>query len=292
MPLLPPPPSYAPEYCNDQYNNGLRVSDVRAILTRWQADAQRARDEMVMQADIAYGDDATETFDLFEPTPLDAKPAPLLVFIHGGYWRSLSKNDFSWIARSYVARGIKVAILDYGLAPRFPLERIVRQHLRAIAFLWLGAARFGVDPQRIVVAGHSAGGHLTAMMLAARWDAYDPRLPRRLLAGGVAVSGLFDLEPIRHAPYLNADLQLTLDRVAPLSPLYMTPASSAPLITAVGGDESREFRRQTRELGMAWASVLREDVSLPGGDHFTACERFAKPGERLFEATTELCNGD
>jgi arylformamidase len=289
MSLLPPPPSYSPDYCNDQYNNGLRVPDVGGILTRWQADAARARDELVMQADIAYGDDATETFDLFEPSTRDARPAPLLVFIHGGYWRSLSKNDFSWIARAYVARGIKVAILDYGLAPAFPLERIVRQHLRAIAFLWLNAARFGIDSQRIVVSGHSAGGHLTAMMLAARWDQYDPRLPRRLLAGGVAVSGLFDLEPVRHAPYLNADLQLTLDRVAPLSPLYMTPASSAPLITAVGGDESGEFLRQTRELGMAWADVLREDVPLPGGDHFTACECFATAGERLFEATVELC---
>ena len=93
-----------------------------------------------LQSDLAYGDDTTETFDLFEPTqPRDARPAPLLVFIHGGYWRSLSKNDFSWIARSYVERGVKVAILDYGLAPRYPLERIVRQHLQAIAFLWLNA---------------------------------------------------------------------------------------------------------------------------------------------------------
>ena len=291
MSLLPPPPSYAPDYCNDQYNNGLRVPDVRSILTRWQADAARARDQLAMRAAIAHGDDPTETFDLFGPAPGDARPAPLLVFIHGGYWRSLSKNDFSWIARSYVARGIQVAILDYGLAPRFPLEGIVRQHLRAIAFLWLNAARFGVDPRRIVVAGHSAGGHLTAMMLAARWDDYDPRLPRQLLAGGVAVSGLFDLEPVRHAPYLNADLRLTLDRVAPLSPLYMTPASPAPLITAVGGDESDEFQRQTREFGIAWQDVLREDVALPGGDHFTACERFATPGERLFEATVELVSG-
>lgn len=292
MPLLPPPPAYPPDYCNDQYNNGLRVPDVRGILTRWQADAAQARNTLAMQADIAYGDDPTETFDLFGPTPSAAPPAPLLVFVHGGYWRSLSKRDFSWIARPYVARGIKVAIVDYGLAPCFPLERIVRQHLRALAFLWLNAARFGADPRRIVVAGHSAGGHLTAMMLAARWDQYDPRLPRDLLAGGVAVSGLYDMEPIRHAPYLNADLQLTLDRVAPLSPLYMTPASSAPLVTAVGGDESDEFRRQTRELDIAWAAVLREDVPLPGGDHFTACERFATVGERLFEATVELCNGD
>ena len=106
----------------------------------------------------------------------------------------------------------------------------------------------------------------------------------------VAISGLFDMEPLRHTPYLNADLHLTLDRVAPLSPLYMKPSTDAPLVTAVGGDESDEFKRHTREIGIAWSRVIREDVPLPGADHFSACERFAQPGERLFEATMELCD--
>ena len=128
------------------------------------------------------------------------------------------------------------------------------------------------------------------MMLAARWRDYrSVACPPTSLRGGVAISGLYDLEPMRHTPYLNADLQLTLDRVAPLSPLYMTPATEAPLITAVGGDESDEFKRHNREIGLAWSRVLREDVPLPGDNHFTACERFATPGDRLFEATAELC---
>jgi arylformamidase len=289
MPLLPPPPSYAPEYCNDQYNNGKRVADVGAILIEWRARAAAARRSTRCRADMPYGDSAAETFDLFEDPARGRVAQPLLVFIHGGYWRSLSKNDFSWVAPAYVASGVKVAVVDYGLAPAVPLEEIVRQNLRAIATMWGDAARLGIDRTRIVVSGHSAGGHLTAMMLAARWDEFDPALPRDLVHGGVALSGVFDLEPVRHAPYLNADLQLTLDRIAPLSPLYMTPASAAPLITAVGGDESEEFRRQTREFGIAWKNVLREDVPLPGANHFTACERFATPGERLFEATMELC---
>jgi arylformamidase len=257
MPLLPPPPSYPPAWCNAQYNNGLRVANVGDILVDWRARASAARATTRHRTAIAYGDDATETFDLFEPSTRSTEPAPLLVFIHGGYWRSLSKNEFSWVAPEYVRRGVKVAVVDYGLAPRYPLETIVRQNLRAIAWMWLNAARLGVAPDRIVVAGHSAGGHLTAMMLAARWSAYDARLPDDLLRGGVAISGLFDLEPIRHAPYLNGDLLLTLDRVAPLSPLYMTPASAAPLIMAVGGDESDEFLRHTRELGIASARTSR-----------------------------------
>ncbi len=288
---LPPPPSYPPAFCNDQYDNGRRVAGLPAILADWRARATTARRTTRHRPSLGYGLGPAETFDLFEPDDDATRDRPLLVFIHGGYWRSLSKDDFAWIAPAYVARGAKVAVVDYGLAPRVPLETIVRQNLRALATMWLNAERLGIARDRIVVSGHSAGGHLTAMMLAARWPAYDPRLSTNLLRGGVAISGLFDLEPIRHAPYLNADLQLTLDRVAPLSPLYMTPASDAPLVTAVGGDESDEFRRHTRELGVAWSSVLREDVPLPGANHFTACERFATPGERLFEATMELLAG-
>ena len=285
---LPPPPPYPPAFGNDQYNNGLRVPSVGAILARWQRQAADARATVRLRAGISYGTDPIETFDLFEP-PRAAGPAPVLVFIHGGYWRSLTKAEFSWIAPGFVERGIKVAVVDYGLAPRTPMEAIVRQNLAAVAHLWSNAKSLGVDRARIVVAGHSAGGHLAAMMLAARWPTWDALLPADVLRGGVAISGLYDMEPLRHTPYLNADLQLTLDRVAPLSPLYMTPATDAPLITAVGGDESDEFRRHNREIGLAWADVLREDVPLPGDDHFSAVEKLATRGHPLFEAAAGLC---
>jgi arylformamidase len=288
MPLLPPPPSYPPAFGNDQYNNGLRVQSVGQLLMNWKARAAATRKVVRMRAGISYGTDATESFDLFEPKR-SSGPLPVLIFIHGGYWRSLSKAEFSWIAADYVGRGVKVAVVDYGLSPKCPMETIVRQNLAAIAHIWTNARNLGVARDAIVVSGHSAGGHLTAMMMAARWPSYDARLPADVLRGGVAISGLYDMEPIRNTPYLNADLLLTLDRVAPLSPLYMTPATKAPLITAVGGEESDEFKRHNREIGIAWSSVLREDVPLPGDNHFTACERFATAGHRLFEATVELC---
>lgn len=288
--LLPPPPSYTPDFCNAEYNNGLRVPNVGTILKRWQRAASDARDAHVPKT-LRYGPDPAETLDLYSPKRAQ-RSSPLLVFVHGGYWRSLSKSDFSWTAPPYVDAGIRVAVVDYGLTPRYPLETIVRQNLAAIAHLWLHADELGVARDAIVVSGHSAGGHLAAMMLAARWPALDERLPADVLAGGVAISGLYDLEPVRHAPYLNADLQLTLDRVAPLSPLYMTPATDAPLITAVGADESDEFRRHNREIGIAWSRVLRADVPMPGDNHFTACEHFADPRHRLFEATLGLCTDD
>ncbi len=287
---LPPPPSYPPAFGNDQYDNGLRVPGTRDLLARWTEEAAAARASLASRLDIACGSTPSERFDLFEPART-TKPLPVLVFIHGGYWRSLSKSVFSWIAPGYVERGIKVVVVDYALAPAVPMETIVRQNLAALAHVWTHARSLGIARDRIVVSGHSAGGHLTAMMMAARWRQYDPRLPADLLRGGVAISGLYDMEPIRHTPYLNGDLFLTLDRVAPLSPLYMTPATRAPLITAVGGDESDEFKRHDREIGIAWAANLREDVPLPGANHFTACERFATPGERLFDATVELCTG-
>jgi arylformamidase len=288
--LLPPPPPYPPAFCNAQYNNGLRVAGAKDILARWKERSAHARQTLRMRPGISYGTDPAESFDLFEPAR-STRPLPLLVFIHGGYWRSLSKAEFSWIAPAFVARGIKVAVIDYGLSPTYPMETIVRQNLSAISHLFHHAKSLGVARDAIVVSGHSAGGHLTAMMLAARWKTWDPRLPDDVLRGGVAISGLYDMEPIRHTPYLNGDLLLTLDRVAPLSPLYMTPSTSAPLITAVGGDESDEFKRHNREIGIAWSHVLREDVPLPGANHFTACEHFAEPGHRLFEATAELCLG-
>ncbi|MEO8936729.1 MAG: alpha/beta hydrolase [Burkholderiaceae bacterium] len=286
--LLPAPPAYSAEFGNDQYNNGLRVASVGDILSRWNARSAAARDTLQVRLGIRYGHDASESIDLYEPKGATG-PLPLLVFIHGGYWRSLSKAAFAWIAPGYVDRGIKVAVIDYGLAPSYPMETIVRQNLSAIAHLWLNAKALGIARDAIVVSGHSAGGHLTAMMMAARWPLYRAHLPTDVVRGGVAISGLYDMEPLRHTPYLNKDLELTPDRVAPLSPLYMSPATDAPLITAVGGDESDEFRRHNREIGIAWTKVLREDVPLPGCNHFTACEAFAEPGNRLFEATVDLC---
>src|SRR5262249_37183495 len=150
----------------------------------------QARASLDARLDVSYGPTAAETLDFF---PAKGARAPLLLFLHGGYWRALDKEDFSWLAPCYVAADISVPIGNSGLAPATPLEEIVRQIRRACVWIYRNATNLNVDPNRLFCSGHSAGGHLTAMMLATNWPGLSPMLPGRLLCGALAISGLFDL---------------------------------------------------------------------------------------------------
>ena len=237
------------------------------------------------EIDLQYGTLNVERLDIFHAHESDA---PLLVFIHGGYWRSLDKSDFSWVAPPLLQHGIAVALTNYGLAPQTSIEDIVRQQLKALGWLYRNARQLRFNPDRIVVAGHSAGGHLTAMMMAALWQQLDSTLPSGLVKAGLAISGLFDLRPLVHAPFVNVDLKLDLRRAQALSPIKMPSATSAPLITAVGALESSEFKRQSLELGAAWSTNFVRHLELPHANHLTVCDEMANPGSPLFDATLEL----
>ncbi|HEY5635160.1 MAG TPA: alpha/beta hydrolase [Burkholderiaceae bacterium] len=279
---------YTEEFCNREYDNRALVPEYAQHFARWSEAARHARSVHMVLLDLYYGRTSNECIDLF---PAAEARGPLLVFIHGGYWRSLEKTDFSWVAPPFLARGVNVAVIDYDLAPAVSIREITIQVLRAIEWLWRGAQRYGFDPERIYVSGHSAGGHLTAMAMAAQWPRLAADLPADLVKGGVAVSGLYDLEPIRHASFLNADLKLDARSAFEASPAWMPPATRAPLITAVGGLESSEFHRQNRLIGERWAASLKADVPLPGRNHFTAVDALAEPGHALFEAAVALCGG-
>ncbi len=272
-----------------EYNNRELVPDHARWFERWTADSERARATMACRLDQRYGDSAGESMDIF---PARKGDGTCLLFIHGGYWRSLDKKDFSYLAPAWVGAGVSLAVVNYDLCPSVTIEEIVRQMLRASRWLWLHAADFGMDEDRLYVAGHSAGGHLTAMMMAALWSSFDARLPKDLFKGGLAVSGIYDLRPLVQAAWLNADLRLDEAAALKASPAFLPPATRAPVMTCVGGDESSEFRRQNALLGERWSGVLAEDIPMPGTHHFSVLDGLSEPGSALFEGARRLMRLD
>ncbi|MDK9704631.1 MAG: alpha/beta hydrolase [Sulfuritalea sp.] len=274
-----------PEHLDRQYNARAAIPDHPEIFARWRAASSAARNSLRYEPDCHYGPSPAESLDLY---PAARRDAPLLVFIHGGYWRSLDKQDFSFLAPAFVRAGVAVAMPNYGLAPATSIADIVRQMLRAMAWLYRNPPQLGIDGRRIVVAGHSAGAHLAAMMLAADWPLWGRDLPRNLLRGAVCISGVYDLRPVVRAPFLQDDLKLDDDEAWMVSPVAYRPKLSTPLITAVGGAESDEFQRQNRLIGEIWPHCFRRDLPLPGRHHLASVETLGDPGHPLFHATLRL----
>ena len=242
-----------------------------------------------MVLDVPYGDDSSETLDLFPPTvPAAPGGAPVLVFIHGGYWRALDKSDHSFVAPSFSVDGALVVLPNYALAPAVTVEHITLQVARALAWVWRHAAEHGGDPRRIVVAGHSAGGHATAMMLSCRWKQLAEDLPPNLVTRGLALSGLYDLEPLRHTGFLQPTLQLTPSAVARLSPAFF-PRPKAQLYAVVGGNESAEFLRQNRLIRDVWGPTsVPVCETIPGTHHLSVLHNLADPAGRCHELALRL----
>ncbi len=212
----------------------------------------------------------------------------MLVYIHGGYWRALDKRDASFIAPPFVAAGAMVVVPNYALCPAASIEEIVGQQRAALAWVWRHAAAHGGDPERIVVAGHSAGGHLAAMMLATDWPGVDPGLPADLVKGALSLSGVFELEPLRHAPFLAPDLRLDAAAAERLSPIVLT-APKRPLFALVGGDESEEFLRQNALIAQAWGpAAVPVCEAVPGRHHMSVLRELAEPGSRTHRLALQL----
>lgn len=273
------------EYYSRQYNARASIPDHPQLFARWQKDSALVRRTHAGLLDLPYGQAAGERLDFY---PATSPGAPLLVFIHGGWWRSLDKSDFSFVVPDYRRAGFNVALLNYTLAPKASIEEITRQQLRAMAWLYRQADKFEFNRQRIVIAGHSAGAHLAAMMMAAQWPVFGADLPKDLIKGGVLMSGLYDLDPVRYAEFVNADLKLQPADVNRLSPAYMPQSHATPFITAVGALESDEFKRQNTLIATQWKSAHRSDIGLPGIHHLNICDAFASIGHPLFDSTRKL----
>ena len=273
------------DFYEREYNARASIPEHAQIFADWADRSAQARAALAGSLDVSYGPVQAHKLDIF---PAQGTKRPILIFIHGGWWRSLDKNDFSFIAPPLVGEGVTVVSVNYTLAPYAGITEIVDEVRRACAWVWQHAPEFGGNREQIHLAGHSAGGHLTAMMLTTDWQTVYRGMPRDAIKSAIAVSGLYDLAPVSHADFVNVDLKLTEQSAKRISPIYLRPASPAPLHLAAGELESNEFRRQTDLIATAWCDVCTAPLSLRGRHHLAAMEDFVGPDGALFPRLIEM----
>jgi arylformamidase len=269
------------DFVEREYNNRALVPEHPGYFARWERDSAYVRSTLAGRLDLAYGAHARHRLDVF------AAPGSrgTLVFLHGGYWRSLDKDVFSWIAAPFVAAGIGVVLPRYRFVPAASIEEVARDALDAVNWVFEHGRAHGLALDRVVLSGWSAGAHLAASVFAAPRErlAFDPAR----IAGGVAMSGVFEFEPLRHYSY-NTEFKLDPAAVARLDLAGKRRSIGAPLVVAAGAGESSEFQRQSRVLAEAWHPQARPLMLLPGVHHFGIVDAFAERGQPLHQAALAL----
>ena len=280
------PVRYTPEFVERGYNNRAAVPEHPEWIARYATLSAAAREALAPRLDVRYGPNPQETMDLFRPA---GEPRGTFVFLHGGYWRAFDKRDFSFVAPPLVAQGVAVAVANYDLCPSVGIATIVDECRRAVAFIAREGRAHGLASRRIVVGGHSAGGHLVAMLFATDWGRLG--FARAPIVGGVTLSGVHDLAPMVLASF-NADLKLDAAEVERLSPVRMRPTIPAPLVMAVGGAETTEFVRQTRILWDAWPenrpAGAVQPMLVPERHHFSVVVDYTDADRDLTRRTLAL----
>jgi arylformamidase len=265
-----------------EYNNRARVPEHPGIIAGWKRDATAYRaSHLHSEIGLSYGDSPRQTIDLFWPD--NARDAPIAIFIHGGYWQALDPSHFSHLARAANMNGVAFAIPGYDLCPQVTVAAIIDQVRAAAHYLWQRHRR------RMVASGHSAGGHLTACLLATDWKIRGA--PETLIPSGLSISGLFDLEPLV-ATSVNNALKLDTNEARRLSPLHWPVAKDIVLDAWVGGAESSEYLRQSRTVAEVWKLEGAETAyrELAGADHFTVLEPFADPASEISRRLAALAH--
>jgi len=267
-----------------EYNNRARVPEHEEIFARWTREAEFYRADALKngraELGLSYGDTPRQSVDLFLPDAGDA--APLAMFIHGGWWRSLDPSMFSQAARGLNRHGVLVAVVGYDLCPNVGIGDIIQQMRRACIFLWQRFSR------RILVVGHSAGGHLAGAMLATDWATLYPKAPADLVPAGYSISGVFDLAPLVGITP-NADLRLTADTARELSPALWPITPGRTFDAVVGGLESSEFKRQSRLITQSWQNVAKTRYEeIAGMNHFTVVDPLADPQSAMVARAAEM----
>ena len=273
------------EELDAQYNLRALFPEAASLYEEFSArESGKVREELDRQPDVPFGPTLAEHSDVY-PAPGGEGESPILVFVHGGFWAMRTSKEFGFVARGPVSRGVATVVTNYALCPRVTIDEIVRQTRAALAWTYRNARSFGGDPERIHVAGHSAGGHLVGMLLATDWPG-DYGLPPDIIKGATAISGLFDLAPFPYT-FLQPKVQLTWDQVLRNSPILHLPDPQSgvpPLLVVYGEDETDEFGRQSEEFFAAWTAkgLKGELMVLPGKNHYSVIDGFV-------DAESPLC---
>lgn len=257
------------EEIDREYNIGEMLPQIPSYIELFVTESDRARQELPCSLDVRFGPTLDETVDVF---PSNKANSPVIVFIHGGYWRAHSSKEFSLVARGLTAHGITVVVSNYSLCPKVTIAEITRQSRAVIAWLHREAASYNADPNRIFVCGHSAGAQQGAMLATTDWRGeYD--LPDNTIKGGILISGIYDLRPLRYS-WIQPTLLLTHEIIMQQSPCFNIPVSGPPLLVTFGGQEPAEFHRQSETYFDGW-----QTQQLPGEllvqtdkDHFSILE--------------------
>jgi arylformamidase len=267
-----------------EYNNRARVPEHPGIIAGWKESAAACRaSHKNAELGVAYGTSARQTLDIFWPN--QKRDAPLALFIHGGYWQALDPSSFSHLAKAANANGVALALCGYDLCPQVRVADIIEQVRAAALFLWKRHQR------RIVVSGHSAGGHLTACLLATDWKKFDSNAPEDLVPSGLSISGLFDLTPLVPTTVNNA-LKLDEAEARKNSPLHWPLAGKRILEAWVGGAESAEYLRQSRTVANQWSKRGAETAyrEIAGANHFTVLDPLNEPLSEISQRLAALAH--
>jgi len=272
------------EEIDQEYNPRFIVKNTDELIQSYFTESQRVLREYSNRSAVAYGPTPSETLDIF---PAEKPCSPIHIFYHGGYWHSLTSRDFAFVAEGLVRNGITAVLVNYALCPSVNIDEIVRQSRAAAAWTYRNAEDFGGNQERISVSGHSAGGHLTGMLLSTDWEK-NYGLPPNLIKGFLPVSGLFDLKPFPFS-WLQPKLLLTSEQVLRNSPVFLKPMYTPHVMVAVGADESHEFQRQSKNytIFLQKHGVPAEYLTMPGKNHFNIIHDFFGDGGPLCKKIIE-----
>lgn len=280
---------HPPEWFDAQYNlRAGRPDYEETVIPGWMAASEAARETLDCILDVRYADGEKQKLDVFRCGDADA---PTLIWIHGGYWQRGDKSIYSFLATPFVENGVNVIVVGYDLCPSVSMTRISEELREALSYIWHNASTLGVNRNRTTVMGHSAGGHLTQMMLATDWPLRDPALPESLIKAGIPVSPLSYLEPVRLTLALNANLRMNVAEADAESPMTNhPPRTNAPQLVVVGGAETGEFHRQSQMYLDKFATDERpmEMYVVPDVDHFDELNVLADPASPFFAKTCAM----